>query len=100
MAGKVFFSVTRKDPTTTSRGRRTSAPAQASWASARVLDRALTRAVRLRNPPVRGRGRGPRRPGAGPRAADAACDPPDLRRPGALTVSTSALPRRGQGYRI
>src|SRR3979411_1549516 len=28
----------------------------------RVLDRALTRAVRLRNPPVRGRGRGPRGP--------------------------------------
>ncbi len=28
----------------------------------RVLDRALTRAVRLRNPPVRGRGRAPRGP--------------------------------------
>nr|BFE36051.1 hypothetical protein GCM10010200_083020 [Actinomadura rugatobispora] len=31
--------------------------------------RALTRAVRLRDPPVRGRGRGPRGPGAGPRGA-------------------------------
>src|SRR5438270_11670308 len=60
-----------------------------------VHDRALTRAVRLRNPPVRGRGRGPRGPGAGPRGADAAGDPPDLRCPGAVTVSTSALPRRG-----
>jgi len=46
--------------------------------------------------PVRGRGRGPRGPGAGPRGADAAGDPPDLRSPGAVTVSTSALPRRGQ----
>ncbi|MCW2916638.1 MAG: dependent ligase, partial [Actinomycetia bacterium] len=53
-------------------------------------------AVRLRNPPVRGRGRGPRGPGAGPRGADAAGDPPDLHSPGAVTVSTSALPRRGQ----
>src|SRR3984893_13594292 len=41
----------------------------------------------LRNPPVRGRGRGPRGPGAGPRGADAAGDPPDLRSPGAVTVS-------------
>jgi dihydrofolate reductase len=32
----------------------------------RVLDRAVARAVRLRNPPVRERGRGPRGPGAGP----------------------------------
>ena len=31
----------------------------------RVHDRALARGVRLRNPPVRGRGRGPRGPGAG-----------------------------------
>jgi len=62
----------------------------------RVHDRAVTRAVRLRNPPVRGRGRGPRGPGAGPRGADAAGDPPDLRRPGAVTVSTSGLRRRGQ----
>src|SRR6478609_7706763 len=58
----------------------------------RLLDRAVTRAVRLRNPPVRGRERGPRGPGAGPRGADAAGDPPDLRSPGAGTVSTSALP--------
>ena len=42
--------------------------------------------VRLRNPPVRGRGCGPRGPGAGPRGADGAGDPPDLRRPGAVTV--------------
>lgn len=54
----------------------------------RVLDRALTRALRQRNPPVRGRGRGSRGPGAGPRGADAAGDPPDLRSPGAVTVST------------
>jgi acetyl esterase/lipase len=47
----------------------------------RVLDRTLARAVRLRNPPVRGRGRGPRGLGAGPRGADAAGDPPDLRSP-------------------
>ena len=53
----------------------------------------VTRAVRLRNPPVRGRGRGPRGPGAGPRGADAAGDPPDLRSPGAVTVSTTALIR-------
>ena len=33
-----------------------------------------------------------RGPGAGPRGADAAGDPSDLRRPGAVTVSTSALP--------
>src|SRR3981189_173703 len=56
------------------------------------LDRALTRAVRLRNPPVRGRGRGPRGPGADPRGADAARDAPDLRSPGAGTVSTPPLP--------
>src|SRR6202022_3539440 len=62
----------------------------------RVHDRALTRAVRLRNPPVPGRGRGPRGRGAGPRGADAAGDPPDLRSPAAVTVSASALPRRGQ----
>jgi dihydrofolate reductase len=49
-----------------------------------VLDRALTRAVRLRNPPVRGRGRGPRGPGAGPRGALPEGDAPDLRRPGAV----------------
>src|SRR3981189_1948829 len=61
----------------------------------RVHARAVTRAVRIRNPPVRGRGRGPRGPGAGPSGADAAGDPPDLRSPGAVTVSTSALPRRG-----
>ena len=54
-------------------------------------DRALTRAVRLRNPPVRGRGRGPRGPGTGPRGVDAAGDPPDLRSPAAVTVSTSPL---------
>src|SRR5204863_4364016 len=52
----------------------------------RVHDRALTRVVRLRNPPLRGRRRGPRGPGAGPRGADAAGDPPDLRSPGAVTV--------------
>ncbi len=46
----------------------------------------VARAVRLRNPPVRGRGRGPRGPGAGPRGADAAGDPPDLRSPGAVAV--------------
>jgi hypothetical protein len=62
----------------------------------RVLDRALTRAVRLRNPPVRGRGRGPRGPGAGPRGADAAGDPPDLRSPAAVTGLTPALPAGGQ----
>ena len=61
----------------------------------RVLDRALTRAVRLRNPPVRRRGRGPRRPGASPRRADAAGDPPDVRGPGAVTVRTSAAPPAG-----
>src|SRR6202023_1642368 len=58
-------------------------------------DRALTRAVRLRNPPVRGRGRGPRGPGAGPRGADAAGDPPDVRSPEAVTVSTSTQIRNG-----
>ena len=42
-------------------------------------------AVRLRNPPLRGRGRGARGVGAGSRGADAAGDPPDLRRPGAVT---------------
>ena len=47
----------------------------------RVLDRALTRADRLRNPPVRRRGRGSRGPGAGPRGAGSAGDPPDLRSP-------------------
>src|SRR5947209_19127538 len=62
----------------------------------RVHDRALTRAVRLRNPPVRGRGRGPRGPGADPRGALPEGDAPDLRSPGAVTVPTSALPRRGQ----
>ena len=41
----------------------------------RVLDRALTRAVRLRNPPVRRRGRGPRGPRAGARGADEGRDP-------------------------
>ena len=46
----------------------------------------VTRAVRLRNPPVRGRGRGPRGPGAGPRGAVAEGDAPDLRSPGAVTV--------------
>jgi dihydrofolate reductase len=50
----------------------------------RVHDRALTRAVRLRNPPVRGRGRGPRGPGARPRRALPEGDAPDLRRPGAV----------------
>jgi dihydrofolate reductase len=54
-----------------------------------------TGAVRLRSPPVRGRGRRPRGPGADPLGADAAGDPPDVRSPGAVTVSTSALPRRG-----
>ena len=58
----------------------------------RVHDRALTCAVRLRNPPVRGRGRGPRGPRAGPRRADAAGDPPDLCSPTAVTASTSVLP--------
>ena len=47
------------------------------------------------NPPVRGRGRGPRGPGAGPRGADSAGDPLDLRSPGAVTVSTSGR-RAGQ----
>src|ERR1700680_2747275 len=56
----------------------------------------LTRAVRLRNSPVRGRGRGPRGPGAGARGAGAAGDRPDLRSPGAVTASTSTLPRRGR----
>src|SRR5215212_1701207 len=51
--------------------------------------------LKLRNPPVRGRGRGPRGPGAGPRGADTAGDPPELRSPGAVTVSTSALLREG-----
>jgi hypothetical protein len=41
---------------------------------------------------VRGRGRGPRGPGAGARGADAAGDTPGLRRPGAVTVLTSAPP--------
>ncbi len=52
----------------------------------RVLDRAFTRAVRLRNSPVRGRERGPRGPEAGPRGANAAGDPPDLRSPEAVSV--------------
>ena len=56
----------------------------------RVLDRALTRAVRHRDPPVRGRGRGPRGPGAGPRGADAAGDPPDLRSPDPVAVPAQA----------
>jgi hypothetical protein len=34
-----------------------------------------TGAVRLRNPPVRGRGRGPPGPGAAPRGTDAAGEP-------------------------
>src|SRR3982074_3582903 len=66
----------------------------------RVHDRALTRAVRLRNPPVRGRGRGPRGPGAGPRGADAAGHPPDLRGPGAVTVSTDDFPPRRPSLRL
>ncbi len=48
----------------------------------------------LRNPPARRRRRGPRGPGSGSRGADAAGDPPDLRSPGAVAVSTSALPPR------
>jgi hypothetical protein len=67
MAGKVFFSVSMS------------------------LDGYIAPppAIRLRNPPVRGRGRGPRGPGAGPRGADAAGDPPDLRR--APTVAAPPL---------
>ena len=69
------------------RGRRRNDPgARERRPDRRVHDRALTRAVRLRNPPVRGRGRGPRVPGAGPRGADAAGDPPDLHRPRAVGV--------------
>ncbi len=49
-----------------------------------------TCALRRRNPPVRGRGRGPCGPGAGPHGADATGDPPDLRSPGSVTVSTAA----------
>ena len=47
-----------------------------------------TRVVRLRNPPVRGRGRRPGSPGAGPRGVDAAGDRPDLRSPGAVSAAT------------
>src|SRR5439155_18732636 len=87
----------RRRPRRPHRGRRRNGPGvRERRPDRRVLDRALTRAVRLRNPPVRGRGRGPRGPGAGPRGADAAGDAPDLRSPGAVTVSTSALPRRDQ----
>ena len=79
----------RRRPRRPHRGRRRNDPGvRERRPDRRVLDRALTRAVRLRNPPVRGRGRGPRGPGAGPRGADAAGDPPDLRSPGAVTVST------------
>ena len=60
----------------------------------RVLDRCLTCAVRLRDPPVRGRGRGPRGPGAGPRGADAAGDPPDLCTPRAANGRNSGSARR------
>src|SRR6478609_1789956 len=56
----------------------------------RVHSRALTRAVRLGDPPVRGCARGPHRLGVGPRGADSAGDPPDLRSPGALTSSAQA----------
>ena len=49
-------------------------------------DRAVTRAVRLRSPPVRGRGRGPRGSGPGARGALAKGDAPDLRSPGAVAV--------------
>jgi dihydrofolate reductase len=41
-------------------------------------------AVRLRNPPVRGRGRGPCGPRTGPHGADAPGDPPELHRPRAI----------------
>src|SRR6267154_2366303 len=87
----------RRRPGRPHRGRRRNDPGvRERRPDRRVHDRALTRAVRLRNPPVRGRGRGPRGPGACPRGADAAGHPPDLCSPGAVTVSTSALPRRGQ----
>jgi sodium/hydrogen exchanger family protein len=45
----------------------------------RVLDRAVARAVRVRNPPVRRRGRVQGRAGAGPFGAVFAGDAPDLR---------------------
>jgi hypothetical protein len=76
----------RRRPGRPHRGRRRDDPGvRERRPDRRVHDRALTRAVRLRNSPVRGRGRGPRGPGAGPRGADAAGDPPDLRSPGAVT---------------
>lgn len=53
-------------------------------------DCALLRAVRLRSPPVRRSGRRPRDPVAGPRRADAAGDPPDLRSPEAPRVGNAA----------
>ena len=55
----------------------------------RVLDRALTRAVRRRHPPVRRRGRVQGRAGAGPFGAVVAGDAPDLRR--APTVAAPPL---------
>src|SRR6185503_12945900 len=54
-------------------------------------------AVRLRNPPVRGRGREARGPGAGPCGADAAGDAPDLRSPAAVTVLVVASGDGGLG---
>ena len=56
----------------------------------RVLDHALTRAVRRRHPPVRRRGRVQGRAGAGPFGAVVAGDAPDLRR--APTVAAPPPP--------
>ena len=57
----------------------------------RVLDRALTRAVRLRSPPVRGCGCWPRRPGSGPRGALREGHAPDLRRPRTVAARGSRI---------
>lgn len=65
------------------RGRRNDPGVPERRPDRRVHDLAFTRAVRLRNPPVRGHGCGSRGPGAGPRGALREGDAPDLRRPGA-----------------
>ena len=82
----------RRRPRRPHRGRRRNDPAKPERRpDRRVLDHALTRAVRLRNPPVRGRGRGARSPGAGPRGALPEGDAPDLRRPPTVAAPTLEL---------
>ena len=81
------------DQTSASRRRRNDPGVPERRPDRRVLDRALTRAVRHRNPPVRGRGRGSCGPGAGPRGALPKGDAPDLRRPGAVGHASGKAPK-------